>query len=248
MEIIRMVCIFMLGGSITSCIDVMVERVPQKQSFITGRSSCVICNKQLYWYDIIPIFSWINLKGKCRFCKQKITKRVLYVEIIGGIIALISYCHHFELFDSLFFIVMSIILVVISLIDYQSLIIPNECILFCFVLILLSFFIYEIPFLERGISFFIISLPMYLMNQFIEDSFGGGDIKLIAVFGLMLGLLKTIVAFCVAILVATLYVLLKGKTNLKEHIAFGPFLSLGIIIAFIYGQNIIDYYLWLTFF
>lgn len=238
---------FVIGIIIGSFLNVVIWRVPQELSFVGGRSFCPHCHKELKPYDMIPVFSWIILRGKCRFCKAPISVRYPLIELAGGLLALMCF-HHFEFtLDTIFVFIVIITLLAITMIDFDTMTIPNGLIIFLiFPIIVLCILHPEISLVNRVIGFFVISLPMYLMTRLIPDCFGGGDIKLIAVCGFMLGWQMTLLAMFIAILVGGIYacyLVISKKAKKGAHMAFGPYICLGITLALFYGPQIVNAYL-----
>lgn len=239
--------IFMYGSSIGSFLNVLVYRIPLNISIAKGRSYCPNCKTQIKNYDLVPIFSYINLGGKCRSCNNKISLRYPMVEMFTGVIAIITFISIGLNIKAMLIFFLASILIVIGLIDLDTMTIPNELIIALIpVSIALVFFQGNLDILDRVIGFFEVSLPMYILNIFIKDSFGGGDIKLIAVCGALLGWENTLLAAFIAIIIAgtyASYLLISGKSKKGAHIAFGPYLCLGIYVSLLYGDKVISWYL-----
>lgn len=238
---------FLLGICIASFINVVIWRVPQGLSVAKGRSYCPTCNHQLAWYDLFPVLSYILLKGKCRYCSAKIPYRDTLVEIVGGIIAIICFHHFMFTWDTLIVFSIFMILLAITIIDFDTMTIPNGLIIALIIPVgMMTVLHQDISLLTRIIGFFIISLPMYLLMMIIPDCFGGGDLKLIAVCGFLLGWQNTLLAGFISVILGgiyAIYLLMSGKAKKGAHIAFGPYLAIGIAIALLYGNEIIKFYL-----
>ena len=238
---------FIIGICIASFINVVVYRVPLKLDFVKGRSFCPHCHNDLKPYDMIPIFSWIFLKGKCRFCKAPISMRYPLVEFTGGVLGVLIF-HQFQFsWNTLFVFVFAMGLLAIALIDFDTMLIPNGLVIFCMICAIISVFLnMEVEMLDRILAIFIVSVPMLFINFIVNDSFGGGDIKLMAVCGFMLGWQKILLAMFIGILLAGTYaiaLMVRKKVDRKDHIAFGPYLCMGIFVALMYGGDIIHSYL-----
>lgn len=239
--------VFVIGTIIGSFLNVVIWRVPQELSFIKGRSFCPNCHNTLKPYDMIPVLSWILLKGKCRFCGERISIRYPMIELCGGLIG-IGCFHHFGFaWDSVLSFVIIMTLLVITMIDFDTMTIPNGLIIFLiFPIIIVSICHPEITLVERVIGFFVISVPMYLLTRLIPDCFGGGDIKLIAVCGILLGWKLTLLAMFLAIIVGGMYacyLVISKKAKKGAHMAFGPYICLGVTLAWFYGDQLINAYL-----
>lgn len=238
---------FLIGICIASFVNVVIWRVPQGLSFVKGRSYCPSCNHQLSWMDLFPLFSYLALRGKCRYCDAKIPARDTVLEFIGGIIG--AYCfYHFQFtWDTLVVFSIFMIMVAITMIDFDTMTIPNGLIIALIVPIGIFTVLHpELSLMSRVIGLFIVSLPMYLLTVLIPDCFGGGDIKLIAVCGFLLGWKLTLLAFFISVLIGggyAIYLLISKKSKKGAHIAFGPYLCIGIMVSLLYGNAIIQWYL-----
>ncbi|HBL84805.1 MAG: peptidase [Clostridiales bacterium GWF2_38_85] len=239
--------IFMAGSCIGSFLNVLIYRIPNKIPFWKGRSFCTSCKTTIKPYDMIPIFSYHILHGKCRHCNKGISKSYPLVEAITGLIALLIYRSFDYSVLSLIYFTFSSILVAVAFIDIDTMTIPNGLIIVLLVPTLASLLFAQQPdIISRIIGFFIISLPMFLITFAIPDCFGGGDIKLIAVCGFMLGWHNTLVALFIGLIFGGIHgiiLLTKDKNNRKKHIAFGQYLCVGVFTALLYGDNIIKFYL-----
>lgn len=246
-ELFKYSIIFIYGICIGSFLNVIIYRLPRKISVLKGRSICPSCGAKIKIYDLFPILSFFILRRKCRVCNNEISFRYPAVEIFTGFMAIITFYINGFSKDSIVIFFIASILICISIIDTDTLTIPTELIFLMIPLAILLFFLKpEIRFYERILGFFVISIPMILCRYFIPNSFGGGDVRLIAVGGFMLGWQSTILAAFIAIMTAGIYasyLLISKKNNNKEHIAFGPYLSFGIYIALIKGAYIINSYL-----
>ncbi|MDD3049142.1 MAG: prepilin peptidase [Bacilli bacterium] len=239
--------VFVVGMCIASFMNVVIYRVPNHLDFVKGRSFCPKCHTTLKPYDMIPVLSWIILRGKCRNCKVPISGRYPLIELSGGILAVLIFHHYLFSWDTILVFLLSMILLAIAMIDIDTMEIANGFIILCFICAIIFMLLHpEMSIFSRMLGFFIISLPMYLLNLIVNDSFGGGDIKLMAVCGFMLGTQNTLLAAFIAILLAgtyAVYLIITKRLDKKDHIAFGPYLCIGILIAMMYGTQIINAYL-----
>lgn len=240
MEVYLLCFFFILGTIMGSFYHVVATRLSHEESIIKPRSHCPRCNHYLKWYENIPIISYLILKGKCSQCHSQIPLSYLIVEIITG--SLFAVCYHVfglstEFLIGLIFI-SSLIIVIISDIEYM--IILDEVLIFSTLLITLTYIIsfglsQTAYYIYSGIGAFLIMYSIKILGDkaFKKESLGGGDIKLMFLFGLVLGFpmsictmfLATFIAFPIAIII-----LLSNKENV---IPFGPFLSMSAIIIFI---------------
>ncbi len=239
--------VFVYGACIGSFLNVIIYRVPNDISIAKGRSYCPRCNEQIKNYDLIPVVSYLVLGAKCRNCRSKISSRYPLVEIFTGLVAVNIFMVKGFSVISVFIFIVSAILIAITMIDFDTMTIPDGLVIALIPLaIFMAFIQADISVLSRIIGFFAASLPMILLNILIQDSFGGGDVKLIAVCGFMLGWENTLLAMFIAILIGgvyAVYLLVSGKSKKGAHIAFGPYICIGVYAALLYGNEIISIYL-----
>lgn len=247
MELFYLVIFFVFGTVFGSFFHVVATRLANDLSIIKPGSHCPRCNHMLKWYENIPIFSYIFLRGKCSKCNAKIPISYLVVEIITGL--LFSVCYHSfgftrEILIALVF-VSSLIIVIISDIEYM--IILDQVLIVGTFLILLIYAVFfgleECAYsIYSGIGAF---LAMYLIKilgdkVFNKESLGGGDIKLMFLFGLVLGFPMSIVTIFLATFIAFPVALFILFTNRDNIIPFGPFLSMAALLLFVSKFDIGD--------
>lgn len=239
--------VFIFGACIGSFLNVVIYRLPKRISVAEGRSFCPNCKNQIKNYDLIPILSYIFLRGKCRNCKDKISPRYPLIEAFVGVIAVLIFIQYYFTAKALLAFAFCAVLFTTALIDHDALYIPNSLIFAVIPLSILSVFVFkDISTVERIIGFFAVSIPMFIMIVIIPGSFGGGDIKLMAVSGYFLGWKIILLATFIAILIEGVYVIIKmalKKLKKEEHIAFGPALCTGMFISLLYGEKIFEVYL-----
>ena len=239
MEVLYIVCFFIMGlifGSFFCCVGL---RLSTGKKFINDRSICDNCGHVLSWYDLIPLISYISLKGKCRYCHKKVSLLNPFIELVTGFLFALSYYSFgfsLELVLSLFLVALAMI---IFASDLTYMIIPDEVIIFfSIVIIILEFFLEGITgiclsLLSGALLFFFMYCLMKLGNAlFKKESLGGGDVKLFFVLGLVidpfLGLITIFLASLIALPVS-LYLLYKNKEHM---IPFGPFILISFLIIF----------------
>jgi len=241
------VIFFVFGAIMGSFFHVVSTRLSNGESIINPPSHCHICKRRLIWYEKIPIISFIIQGGKSRCCDTKLPLSYLIIEIITGILYAICY-HSFSISSSLLIaliFISGLIIVIVSDIEYM--IILDEVIyVSSFIIIVIDFITIGFKATAYCISYGILAfLTMYLIKIigdkiFKRESLGGGDIKLMFLFGLVLGyplaittiFLATFIAFPIA-----LYIMFKNKDHL---IPFGPFLSISAILLLISKVNFWD--------
>lgn len=247
MDLFYVIIFFILGTVMGSFLYVVATRLSQDKSIISPPSHCDVCNHKLAWYELIPILSYIFLGGKCSKCHTKLPISYVLVELISGI--LYSVCYHvfglnLDLVIALIF-TSTIITIIVSDIEYM--IILDEVIAVAAILIILLELIffgleYTADKIIAGILAFITMYVIKLIGDrlFKRESMGGGDIKLMFLFGIVIGyplcicdiFLATFIAFPVAV-----YMLFSRKDNL---IPFGPFLAMAAILIHISKVDVVS--------
>lgn len=249
MEIYYSTVFFILGTILGSFLNVVIYRTPRNESIVHGRSHCPKCNHVLSPLELIPVISFVFLKGRCKECKSPISVRYPIIEILTGILFLISYKTFGMTIQLPISFFLSLILISITMIDIDTMEINDRFQILLLILAILNIFISPNSIIEHFIGFFIISIPFYII-AILTDGIGGGDIKLIAIGGLLLGYKATLVAFFIAAVsgsILAIYLLILKKSNRKAQIAFGPFLCIGIYIAYHFAEPILQAYLSLLF-
>ncbi len=245
--------IFVLGAIAGSFLNVCIYRMAKGDSVIWPRSHCPHCRKDIPWYDNIPIISFIVLKGRCRSCNGKIRFRYILVEILTASMALLlfSTCGLGPKFYA--YSVFVCALIVATFIDFEIQEIPDEISLGGLAAGLILAFIF--PSLMNShshtraligslIGAFAGGASIYIMGVigtiiFKKDAMGGGDVKLMAMIGAFLGLKMAAVAFFIAPVFGALAGMALKMRDGREIIAYGPYLSLGAIVALLYGDKIL---------
>ena len=234
------VFIFIVGSTIGSFLNVLAYRIPIKESIVKGRSHCTSCGKQILNRDLIPVLSWIFLRGKCRNCGEKISPRYMIVELICGISYLTAFLVLGISIKLAFAAVLFPVLIILSLWDIDRKEIPYTCSIIIAVLGLLSFFVKDMPWYEHLIGMAVVAVPFAVLC--FLGAMGGGDVQLMAAAGLLLGWSVVPAAMIGIILGALVGVVIKVKTKLNI-ICFGPFLSVGVACGLLWGGDIIEGYL-----
>lgn len=237
--------IFLYGIVIGSFLNVCIYRIPQKEDIVRESSHCMSCGHRLKWYDLVPLFSYLTLKGKCRYCGSKLSKQYPIVEALNGILyVVIFYVTDFSL-DSILYCLMTSALIVLSVIDFRTYEIPFGINVFLFVLGVIRCIFSKG---DRGtlmIGFFAVSLFLLLLSLLTRGAaIGGGDIKLMAAAGLLLGWKLIILAFVIGCIAGSVVHVIRMKVyGAGRMLALGPYLSVGIFIAALWGNAMIDWYL-----
>lgn len=225
----------LLGLVIGSFVSVVSYRIPRSLGFVSGRSFCDTCKKELKWYDNLPLFSFLLYRGKSRCCGKKISLRYPLIEFTSALGAVLLY-FQFSLFEFITLYALFSILLIILVIDIEHQIIPDELIWLTLFLGLL-FYNHQSLFSNLFPAFFLslMLLTLFLMTK--GRGMGLGDVKLAIPLGLFLGLEKGIywlmTSFILGGITASILLVLKRAT-LKTKIAFGPFLIIAFWIVVFY--------------
>ena len=203
------------------------------------------CGYQLKWYDLIPLFSYLFLRGRCRKCGEKISIQYPVIEALNGVLYLIIFAEYGLSVETLLYCLLFSALVTLSVIDFRT---------------------YEIP---LGINIFILALglirivtdytnwPQYVIGLFLVSGFlfviywvthgrgiGGGDVKLMAACGLLLGWQLILTGFVAGCIIGSVVHLLRMKLSGEGHVlAMGPYLSVGVMLAVLWGEKFLVWYL-----
>ena len=251
-EIMLYISIFCVGICIGSFLNVCIYRIPAQKSIIYPGSACPFCKTPIRFYDNIPIFSYLIIRGRCRHCKASIAIRYPLIELLGGLIALCIVLKFGLSLSALSYFVFAMALLVITFIDIDHQIIPNEISLPGIPLgFIFSFFIPTITPIESLVG--IIAgggglwgvATIYLMLT-RREGMGFGDVKLLAMMGAFIGWKGVLVTIFAASAIGTIVgiaAMLKSRKDMKMAIPFGPFLSIGAMIYLFFGERIINWYI-----
>ena len=243
--------IFISGLCIGSFLNVCIYRLPASKSIVHPRSMCSNCGTLIASYDNIPILSYLWLKGRCRHCRTKISLRYPMVELLGGLFALGTYLKFGLTIEALIYYLFFAALIVVTFIDLDHRIIPDVitlpgipiCFAAGFALPTITYKDALLGILIGGGSLYVIAWAYDRITK--KEGMGGGDIKLLAMIGAIVGWQGVLFTIFVASLVGTLAglaVMLQSRKGLKLAVPFGPFLSIGSITYIIFGTPLIDWY------
>ena len=212
---------------------------------MTERSHCMNCGYQLSWYDMVPVFSWLCLGGKCRKCKTPISPQYPIVEAVNGILYMVVFAVNGFSLESILYCLFVSALLVLSVIDWRTYEIPIGINIFILVLGILHTALDYSNWLTYVVGFFSVSLFLFLLLWISKGrAIGGGDVKLMAVAGLLLGWKLAILAFFIGCIVGSVIHLLRMKLSGADKVlAMGPYLSVGLFIAALWGNAMIGWYL-----
>lgn len=247
MDIYYGVLIFIFGLVLGSFYTVVGERLPLGKSLINPPSHCPNCKHRLGVIELIPVFSYIILGGKCKNCKSKIPILSTLIEVFTAILFLIAYIIFgisFNLFIALTFISM-LVIVIVS--DIRYMVICDEVLIIGNIIIIILLIMSvglksSLMALFYGIASFIIMLSIKTLGDIIfkKESMGGGDIKLMFTFGLVLGIPSAVASIFLASFIGLPISLVMMKKNSSHELPFGPYLSLAAIILLLSRIDVIN--------
>lgn len=237
--------IFLYGIVIGSFLNVLIYRLPKKENIVTTRSHCMNCGYQLKWYDLVPIFSYLALGGRCRKCKTRISVQYPIIEALNGILYLIIFIRFGMSVDSLLYCLLFSALLTLSVIDFRTYEIPVGINVFILLLGLVRVVTDWSNWSNYLIGFLAVSIFLYLIYLVTHGrGIGGGDVKLMAVCGLVLGWKLIVLGFFLGCIIGSICHLIRMKVSDADHVlAMGPYLSVGVMIAALFGNQMIHWYL-----
>ena len=240
------------GMVVGSFLNVCICRMPKDQSVVTPPSHCPHCSYQIRWYDNIPLVSYLLLRGKCRGCGAHISLQYPLVELLNGILTLLLFLRFGPTLAFVALFIFCSALVVITFIDIEHQIIPDEISLSGIVLgFVLSFFLQGHSWLNSLLGILLGGGSLLLVAYAYQwltgkEGMGGGDIKLLAMMGAFLGW-KSIpfIIFASSMVgsVVGISMMLFQKKDSKLAIPFGPYLAFGAVLYIFYGKPLIQWYL-----
>lgn len=237
--------IFIYGIIIGSFLNVCIFRIPKNESIVTVGSHCMNCGKPIKWYDLVPLFSFLILRGKCRYCKTKLSVQYPVIEALNGILYLIVFAVNGISFESGLYCLLVSALLVLSVIDYRTMEIPFGINITIFVIGMIHLFVDFDHYLDYIVGFFAVSLFLLLCYVVTKGrGIGGGDVKLMAAAGLCIGWQNIVFALLAGCIIGSVIQCIKmAVTKEGRMFAFGPYLSMGIFMAILFGNRFFEWYL-----
>ncbi len=244
-EIIAYAVLFLFGIVIGSFLNVCILRIPLKESIAKERSHCMSCGYQLAWYDMIPLFSYLFLGGKCRKCKSHISLQYPLVEALNGVLYVLIFLVNGWSIDSVIYCLLASALIVLSVIDFRTYEIPFGINLFILALGLIHLIFHLGDWVDYGIGLLAVSGFLWILYQISKGAaIGGGDVKLMGAAGLLIGWKLSILAFLLGCIIGSVIHVIRMKVSGAEHrLAMGPYLAAGIMIAVLWGNQFLNWYL-----
>jgi leader peptidase (prepilin peptidase)/N-methyltransferase len=246
---------FAFGMIVGSFLNVCICRMPKNESIVTPPSHCPLCSYQIRWYDNIPLVSYMLLRGKCRGCGARISLLYPFVELLNGILTLLLFLRFGPSYEFAALFVFCSALVVITFIDLEHQIIPDEISLSGIVTgFALSFVLNGHTWLNSlfgillgGGSLLLVAYVYHWLTG--KEGMGGGDIKLLAMMGAFLGWKAVPFIIFASSLIGSLVgisIMMFQKKDSKLAIPFGPYLAFGAVLYIFYGKPLIQWYLGLS--
>ena len=257
MEIMLAVFFALLGAFVGSFLNVCIDRLPAGKSVIYPPSHCDACRHRLAPKDLVPVFSYLWLRRRCRYCQAPIPRRLLWVEVGSGLLFAFTYWHYGLSVDFAVITSYCCLFIVLMVIDWEHKLILNKIVYPAMVVaLIISIFLpsssitgFALPWpagvngvIGGAIGFALLLIPALIYRGGI----GWGDVKIAALIGLITGFPLVFVALLIGVVlggaVAGILLLLKIKKR-KDPIAFGSFLAVSTIITLLWGSNILNWYL-----
>ncbi|MFF2755058.1 prepilin peptidase [Psychrobacillus sp. NPDC058041] len=251
MTILYTLLFFIYGLIFGSFFNVVGLRVPKGESIVKPPSHCTVCERNLTILDLVPVFSFLILRGKCRGCGTKIHWMYPVMELTTGVLFALAFV---ELGFSKELIVATLfisLLVIITISDIAYMLIPDKILLFFVIpLIAMRFLSPLTPWWNSILGAIIGFGLLFLIAVLSKGGMGGGDIKLFFVIGIVLGVTQTVVTLFLASFIGAIVgviILKKAKKGRKTPIPFGPSIAAAAIISYFFGNTIVDWYVNLFF-
>ena len=243
MKVLTCIFAFMIFACIGSFIGVCFDRIPKGKKIYKGRSHCDSCGKTLGVLELIPIISYICLRGKCRKCKMRISPVSTFIELTTAVLGTLMIYIYGLTVQGIAFGLTTAVLIEITLLDYKTMEISDlACVLIALAGIVLM--ILNGSYISSLIGAVCVSIPFLVMV--LAGGMGMGDVKLMAAVGILLGWKQTLLAAFFGIVIgcmAALILKLRKKQGWKSEIAFGPYLCIGTFVSMSVGEQILSLYL-----
>ena len=245
---------FLYGIAIGSFLNVVIIRLPRGDSLIKRASHCMTCGAKIRIIDLIPVFSWLFLRGKCHSCGEKISPRYPIVESLNGLLYVANLLIFGANINMLLMCVYTSILIVVGFMDWDTMEMDLRVLAGILVLTVPSWFLTDLTLKDRLIGAFCIALPFFLIGEisriYIRKNTGEdyrgielGDTILMAFSGVYLGWKAMVPAAFIGIILAAICGIILKKINGESKFAFGPYLCIGLLIGAMFGEEITNWYI-----
>lgn len=244
--------ILVYGLVIGSFLNVVIYRVPAGESIVRPPSHCGVCNQRLKILDLIPIISYLFLRGRCRYCNAKISIRYPLVELMTGVLFLLCYYFFGIEWKLLFILVYVSLLIAITLIDLDHQIIPDGLLIFGAIFAIVEKVIQGLVLgnnlrILDSLYGMLVGGGVFLLIAVVSNGgMGGGDIKLMALLGFIFGFRPIVIiamlAFIIGAVISVLLLVTKIKSR-KDPVPFGPFIALSALLVIFLEERIVYWYI-----
>ena len=243
--IILYITVFLYGIVIGSFLNVCIYRIPNKENIVKVRSHCMNCGYTLKWYDLIPVFSYLFLGGRCRKCKEAISIQYPLIEALNGVLYILIFAKYGLSIETLLYCLLFSALLVLSVIDFCTYEIPVGINVFILALGLIRVVTDYMNWPRYAIGLVCVSGFLFLIYWFSNGrALGGGDVKLMAACGLLVGWQFILIGFVAGCIIGSVVHLLRMRISKEGHVlAMGPYLSVGIMITVLLGDAFLKWYL-----
>lgn len=250
LQCLILMIVLLYGLAIGSFLNVCIFRIPRQEEVVKKPSHCMTCGYTLRWYDNIPLFSYLFLRGRCRKCGTRLSLQYPLVEGLNGILYVVIFLANGFTWSSVLCCLLTSALIVLSVIDWRTFTIPNGINVF---ILVLGVIYTAVDGYVNGID----TIPNHLIGMVAVSGFllvlylasagraiGGGDIKLMAAAGLMIGWKEAILAFFLGCIIGSVIHVIRMKVSgAQRRLAMGPYLAVGIFLTILWGQIAIEWYL-----
>lgn len=237
-----------IGLCIGSFLNVCIYRIPKEESISFPPSHCTSCGYKLKFFDLVPVLSFILLKGKCRKCKEKISIKYPLVELVNGIIYLGLYFRFGYTLDFFKYALLTSLLLVIGIIDLKTKYVYRSTTITGAIIGTVFFIFNWISTKEFPFNYFlgaIIGFTIIYIIVIVTGGMGEGDIEIVAICGLFLGIKNILLVIFLSFIfggIISSILLLRRQKGRKDEIAFGPYIVLGALVTIFIGDIIIKWY------
>ena len=239
--------VFLLGACFGSFYLVVGKRLPKGLNAVNDRSKCDYCGHKLAWYDLIPIFSYVFLVGKCRYCNKKISILNLIIELVMSILFAFAYKYYGISYEMYMFIIVASLMMIIFITDFSYyIILDSPLVVSAVITIILKFYYFNpkevlISFISGIVLFLSMLLIKFIGDKlFKRESLGGGDIKFAFIIGLVLGYRLGLCALILSTFLALPYSFAALMLKKNNEVPYGPFLASSLFLVFVFADKFLS--------
>jgi leader peptidase (prepilin peptidase) / N-methyltransferase len=259
-EIVLLAAAFAFGLCFGSFLNVIVYRLPLKLSIVAPPSSCPACKTRLGFFELIPLLGFFLLRGRCRHCGVKISVRYPLVELFTAILFVTVFCRFGFTFHALFYLVLLYILFAVTLIDFEHRIVPNSLVAagtICAIIFHLPAIVNYFAYIPGNLLLTISPLDavagmalgaglMLIIILVSRGGMGAGDLKLLGMIGLFVGLRGVAVVMLAGFIFGALvgiFLMITGRATRKDALPFAPYLALATVVEVFWGEALWSWYI-----